>query len=702
MGIHDFYKPFIVKKYAIATNTNILKKLPVYGLYIDLNGLLHNCKFITYGGDGRDLDESTMDLFHENKIFIDRNSKQRALVVKNKSEKELLDTFEAVFSTLLLNIINAHNPTTELGMYVDGKVPVPKIQQQRRRREKAAMERSANLKYNPFDGNLISPSTPFMYWVDEMIKRWISRHIDHEFVPPRIIYSSHLTPGEGEHKIADHFRALYKGRQGALNHNYILIGLDSDLIILSLMQKLQGIILVRENSDDIIDIDILKDEIRKELGTEWAEIDFGVMMSLLGNDFLPERLGVSKVVDLEAFYNIYKTLVKADPLFSLTRRDPITINLPNMQLFMQQLEAYEKYIKYRQIAKVTNVDRALVRKALIKTVEGIGFSFDKYRELWYEHVFHYIGVDNNRQLTKYGFYGPYINMDELEPDIEDMSYEYIKGIEWVLAYYAYGHYGVAQDWFYPYHYPPLYTDMYKAIKDKTLAFDIKYDANKDKFTTLHQLLAIIPKSSIPIALPLQLHNVPNKIEYVDMFPSSVVTDDEGIFIDTKRGNLKSYQVVVLAPMVDPIRIEEVVEAYIKDFTYRELAIYCEESEKTYESAGRLMKVLKTKEEKRREYSDRVGKNKLRDNNLRDNNTRNKKKALIENVKIENRNNKSTTNNSFGRTRTEGTRTERTKTDISDNDQNEIVDEEKIEYRKNKPFSLKAFNFGNAKKITFTL
>lgn len=650
MGIHKFYSHFIKTKYAAATNVNILKNNSIYGLYIDLNGLLHRCKFITYGGDGHDLDSDLMDLFRENNLNIDKNTKQRALVVKNKTEKELLDTYESVFSTLLLNLVNAYSPIAELGLYVDGKVPMAKIQQQRRRREKSSLDRAKNLKYNPFDGALISPGTPFMYWVDEMIKRWINRHINHEFVPAKIIYSNHLVPGEGEHKIMDHLRDINETKEGAFNHTYIVVGLDADLVILSLMQKLEGIVLVRENSEDILQIDALKSMLINDLGTEWAPYDFCVMMSLLGNDFLPEKLGTSKVKELEVFFDIYKLLVKDNLTYSLTmtpnpRSNELKMNWEEMTLFMEHVQAYEEYVKYLEMAKRVNVERALVRKSIVKVNEEYAFSFEKYRVLWYNHIFKNRGLKN---LSQYMFYQEDKNsVDEIKEDIQDMSYKYLEGIEWNLLYYMKGHYGVSQKWFYPYHHPPLYTDMYNYLskKNANLDFKVKYNKEEDTFTVLHQLVSIIPKTSVPLAFPVQMHKVPDQLDYVDMFPSSILFDDEGIYIDTFRGKKDEYQIVPLMPMIEPLRVEQLIGSVLKDFTARELIIFCEQKEKVYNTinarAGRMLVTKVSNKEQKKEREDKeekksknksVSKSKAKSKSIKDD----EKSEISENIKKSNK------------------------------------------------------------------
>jgi len=616
MGIHDFYNSFVRKKYVKATADQSISgknaTRAVFGLYLDINGLLYRCKFITYGGDGKDLEPELIELFKDNGLQIDSSMKQRALKAAHQSEKELLETYEKVFSTILISIINAYSPLYELGLYVDGLVPAAKNQQQRRRREKSAMDRAKNLKFNIFDGSQISPGTPFMFWLDEMIKRWIDRNINKNFVPATIIYSNHLVPGEGEHKIMDHFRNIYteqekEGKEGKGTHNertYIVYGLDSDLVLLTAMQNLEGIILVRESNNDVLDINTFKEELIIDLKTEWAPRDFCVMMNFLGNDFLPDKLGVIKVNELDIFFEIYKSLVKKDPEFKLSTEKGHLV-WENLEKFLAQLNGYEKLKKYRDMSKKDHNTQSLIFQSIIDVNKEKKFSFDIYRKKWYEHVFKSKGDPSLAE--KYMFHGDIIEDKKgkltVEEDISSMCYDYLEGVEWILRYYLKGHHHVSQTWYYPHYYPPLFSDMYEYVKNNDeVKFNVRY---KDigGYTVLHQLFAILPKSSTELALPKQLlpliRGTANNIKYIDMFPDVVETDDQGIFINTKAGSFKKHQVIVLAPFIERRRVQEAIASVIKDFTYSELMIYVEQKEKLYrtKAQAKIEKKIKKLEEK---------------------------------------------------------------------------------------------------------
>src|SRR5205814_1227246 len=101
----------------------------------------------------------------------------------------------------MLNVITTISPKDALIIAIDGLAPLAKMQQQRQRRYKAAMEKTSG---SIFDSNSITPGTAFMNDLSNYLERWIYANIMR--FPSKIVYSSHMVPGEGEHKIFDMIR----------------------------------------------------------------------------------------------------------------------------------------------------------------------------------------------------------------------------------------------------------------------------------------------------------------------------------------------------------------------------------------------------------------------------------------------------------------------------------------------------------------
>jgi 5'-3' exoribonuclease 1 len=149
-------------------------------------------------------------------------------------------------------------------MAVDGVAPRAKINQQRARRFRSAMElkdaREKLAKSNSgnrgegrspeelFDSNCITPGTEFMEQLDAALHYFIARKVteDANWRKPQIIYSGSQVPGEGEHKIMVLIRLSKADKAYTPNTRHCLYGLDADLILLGLLSHESHFALLRE------------------------------------------------------------------------------------------------------------------------------------------------------------------------------------------------------------------------------------------------------------------------------------------------------------------------------------------------------------------------------------------------------------------------------------------------------------------------
>lgn len=156
-------------------------------------------------------------------------------------------------------VVNMIRPRKLLMMAIDGVAPRAKMNQQRSRRFRSAMEArekeeekqaaleewkamglpvtdEAAQSKKAWDSNAITPGTPFMTLLAESLRYWVTKKMNHDpgWKNLQVIISDASVPGEGEHKIMDHIRRQRSHPEHDPNTKHVIYGLDADLIMLSL------------------------------------------------------------------------------------------------------------------------------------------------------------------------------------------------------------------------------------------------------------------------------------------------------------------------------------------------------------------------------------------------------------------------------------------------------------------------------------
>ena len=144
-------------------------------------------------------------------------------------------------------------------MAIDGVAPRAKMNQQRSRRfrtaldaevarEKAIREGAEMPKEDPFDSNCITPGTDFMARLTQQLKYFINKKVseDIDWQGVEVVLSGHEVPGEGEHKIMEYIRQAKSQHDYDPNRRHCLYGLDADLIMLGLLSHDPHFCLLRE------------------------------------------------------------------------------------------------------------------------------------------------------------------------------------------------------------------------------------------------------------------------------------------------------------------------------------------------------------------------------------------------------------------------------------------------------------------------
>jgi len=541
MGIPGFYGNFLSRYVRQA----IFEGLPpfVSSLSFDLNGVFHDARKTVFGEGDKD---------------------PRILqAIANTDPMQLELELQNAVAAIILRMVEAVQPRDCLILAVDGVAPGAKLQQQRGRRERAAKERSP---IETFDRNAITPGTEFMMRLDNFLVRFIGNY--RNYLPPKVIYSSHLVPGEGEHKIMDFYRKgeVSDGPAAKEGGAHILYGLDADLIMLSLLSPLNNIYLSRETEKEIININELRNYIN-ERGKQPSSIDdFVVMMFLIGNDFLPHSVALEQMSEsISLLLDIY-----SDGDYILTFENDFgtrEINWDGMKVFIQAVAAHENELLAALSTREVKYPSRFLQAALI---EG-GFYPEIFRSTWYLNALGTKGPKDftNTLLRIIGTYipteydllidpmlaqTPITTISEVTPQrIEKMSLDYMRTMAWTYLYYREGTDAINLDWAYMYYHAPMLADLSAVMQTIGITNIInRFEAHEGMihFTALHQLVAVLPLKSKDL-LPLELQSLFSYDSIIrDLFPDN--------FIIEMDGKNKDHEGTPIVPLIDRQRIIDAV------------------------------------------------------------------------------------------------------------------------------------------------
>ena len=540
---------------------------------IDVNGLIHTNaqKIFGYGGEINTKTDEQLGVAQSNGSTVYSQERYDEL------EQEL---FTAIFNDIV-GLTRTVAPSETLIIAVDGPAPLAKISQQRNRRYKSASEPSRS---KIFDSNCITPGTDFMFRLDEFIQETLvavqnwDQKIDTDEVigqyatglPVHIIYSGHLTPGEGEHKIADELRKI-----PTANKKVVVHGADADLFMIYLTQLKNGwenIYLFRNNFKDytvnsLIDLRRLNSILNNSFGAvPSAADDFVVMLYLIGNDFLPPLAVFSRVPDaLQTLYGGYRMWLAQNPQGSLgSLTDGYQIVWKNLAGYLDFISGSYGNILYTRWAlnedgMITTPMPSIVTDSIsmFSRVNGPSsvltrtFNVEAFKSSWYVYLFS--PKTSNIKVTV------------LPQDIDELVSKYLEGIAWVYNYYRYGVSNLNVSWFYPYNYGPLLSDVGAFINRSTATPWIREPiySHTQFINSLVQLVLVLPPSSIML-VPTKLKQFySEQSPIMDMLPSHFYYDN--------KGKMQDYQGHLILPQVQPARIVRLLAAL--GITEEEYATY---------------------------------------------------------------------------------------------------------------------------------
>jgi hypothetical protein len=508
MGIFGFYGPWLSARMRQAFVT------PQYGqvtsLSLDFNALIHKA----------------VDEIYSSPLVDDELAQVRQQL--EKIILELVEEFDRTGSLLTLAIA------------VDGVAPASKLYQQRQRRFRP--------KTTPFNKDVITPGTDFMIEIDTFLHQFIDRH--RMKLPQQVIYSSHLEAGEGEHKILEWYRTGLIPEEGS----HVIYGRDSDLVMLCL-NSINNIYVVRDDTPSWLDVEALKEELFRAMGTDTATQDFVLLGYLVGNDFLPHAPSLADVAKaLDSLLEIYSRLSLQLTDKSEGRVVP-TIKWENFGEYLRLLATKEP----TWLAHSPSINYTYPAKQILQAFDGKKFLPDVFRSRWYYNAL--TPQNTNATLGRRGInlaalleqLAPTSNLLDLPTNgVEDMCAAYLTTLAWTFQYYLGGLTTVNNDWSYNYRHAPLFEDLADLTTNITPAsLSVIYKAaERIPYSPLHQLVSVLPLASIEV-LPIELRPLfrPSSSIY-DILPNTFIYELNGVDRD--------YKGVALVPFIPRQRVYDAV------------------------------------------------------------------------------------------------------------------------------------------------
>jgi 5'-3' exoribonuclease 1 len=349
MGVPKFFR-WMSERYPAISQLIAENRIPEFDcLYLDMNGIIHNCTH-------NDSDSVTFRMT-EDKMFI-----------------AIFNYIEHLFGKI--------KPKQLFFMAIDGVAPRAKMNQQRARRfrtaldaekakEKAIREGVEMPKEDAFDSNCITPGTDFMARLTQHLKYFINKKVseDVDWQGVEIVLSGHEVPGEGEHKIMEYIRQAKAQPEYDPNRRHCLYGLDADLIMLGLLSHDPHFCLLREEvtfgrasktkSKELEHQNFYLMHlciVREYLELEFQELkepgaldfpfdmeriidDFILMAFFVGNDFLPNlpHLHINEGA-LALMFGIYKVIL---PKAKGYINEGGVINMDRLAILLEELSHVE-------------------------------------------------------------------------------------------------------------------------------------------------------------------------------------------------------------------------------------------------------------------------------------------------------------------------------------------------------------------------
>ncbi|KAG6009664.1 hypothetical protein E4U21_001728 [Claviceps maximensis] len=415
MGVPKFFR-WLSERYPAISQLIAENRIPEFDcLYLDMNGIIHNCTH-------KDAGEDVSFRLSEEEMFI-----------------RIFNYIEHLFGKI--------KPKQLFFMAIDGVAPRAKMNQQRARRfrtaldvevarDKAIKEGIEMPKEEAFDSNCITPGTEFMAKLSRQLRYFVNKKVseDTDWQGCEIVLSGHEVPGEGEHKIMEYIRNAKAQPNYNQNVRHCLYGLDADLIMLGLLSHDPHFCLLREEvtfgrpsktktkelehqNFYLLHLCIVREYLEMEFqdlhkdgaltfsfDLERVIDDFILMAFFVGNDFLPNLPGLHiNEGALANMFRIYKTVlptcdgyINENGVINMRRLDKLLTELSKLELFSFEEDiSDEKWFVSKQMEKRLEAKNGASYNSA-KTGQLVITSAQ--RDLWRQKIRPFVSTRSNEPL----------------------------------------------------------------------------------------------------------------------------------------------------------------------------------------------------------------------------------------------------------------------------------------------------------------
>ena len=364
----------------------------------------------------------------------------------------------------LVGIWTAASRPAKVFIAVDGVVPMAKIKQQRMRRFKslwwAEKEYETGVRKHGverWDTNAITPGTAYMEVLGRRLQQLCAAR-------PGWTVSTSDEPGEGEHKAMAWIRNCGSGGDGTV----VVYGLDADLILLAMLTGreylTQPCVLMREKTEFgkeaakfgaapflFFSVQHLLSSLCPKAEEPSFLLDYVAVMCLLGNDFLPHGLTL-KIRDGGHDVLLGKMRGLRAAGLSFVDYETKAVNYETFRRLFEELATTEEASLLQAIYTKKSMRPMPPRsdaERLMMSVQGLPAQWFVEKEF----------LEGGRLRTDWKeVYEHHVPVGAVK--------EYLYGIQWVVNYYV----GRPVDlmWYYPWHLPPLWSQLANSSKQVPL------------------------------------------------------------------------------------------------------------------------------------------------------------------------------------------------------------------------------------------